>query len=163
MKEILLSKYGKNKGKYVALVDDEDYERVNKLNWYIKIRKSNNLYYAVRQFAHNNKMKCQFMHSYILGLPMIDHKDHNGLNNQRLNLRECTTIQNCQNQRISLNGSSIYKGVNWNNYSKKWVSQIGVNYRRIFIGRFKDEIEAAKAYDAKAKELFGEFAFVNFK
>lgn len=144
-----------------ALVDDEDYERINQFKWYSYLHR--NTYYAARTIFIDGKKIKQRMHWDILGLKMIDHEDHNGLNNQKYNLRSCTNQQNCMNSGSSKKSTSLYKGVSWSNERKKWVSQIMLNRKQIPIGRFTDEIEAAKAYDLKAKELFGEFAYLNFK
>lgn len=106
------------------------------------------------------------MHSFIMSPPVgfiIDHKDHNGLNNQRSNLRICTYEQNQYNRKkCRKKCSSIYKGIYWHKRDKKWIAKIRVNNERICIGYFNDEIEAARAYDIKAKELFREFACPNF-
>ena len=92
-----------------------------------------------------------------------DHRDTNGLNNQRNNLRPCTNLQNQRNKTCKINGTSKYKGVYWNKKSKKWDTRISVDKKRICGKSFKDEIEAAKAYDEMAKLYFGEFAYLNFK
>ena len=92
---------------------------------------------------------------------LVDHIDHNGLNNCRSNLRLSTMAQNVRNT-ISRGGSSKYKGVHWCKRSKKWTGQICFNGKGHHLGGFRDEIEAAKAYDKRAKELHGEFACLNF-
>ncbi len=161
MKEIQLSKQGKHKGKYVALIDDEDFEMVNAFKWQVHI--NNNRIYAFRAFRINNIMQSIFMHNLIKGSKMIDHIDHNGLNNQKYNLRICNHTENMWNRRPSKNCKSIYKGVTVNNKLNKFIATIYFNKKRIYLGIFEKEIDAAKAYDAKAKELFGEFAYLNFK
>ena len=90
----------------------------------------------------------------------IDHKDRDGLNNQRENLRWCTGSQN-QANRCIINLSSGYKGVYWDNPTNSWRAKIGFKNRTIHIGRFKTAVEAANAYDTKAVELFGEYALTN--
>jgi len=92
---------------------------------------------------------------------VVDHLDGNSLNNRKSNLRVCTVSQNHQNRRWTY-GSSRYKGVWWNKKMKKWVAGITLKRKYIFIGHFADEVAAAKAYDRKAAELFGEFAYLNF-
>ena len=94
---------------------------------------------------------------------VVDHIDGNGLNNRKSNLRVCTQAQNSLNSRPRRNSSSRYKGVSFYKRDKIWQAQIFYNFRTINIGRFDDEIEAALAYDRKAAELFGEFAYLNFK
>lgn len=154
------------KGLY-ALVDDEDFEELNKVKWCaIKGRYT---YYAVRGVrvkgeGRNIGFK---MHRVILKLSdrkiFVDHIDGNGLNNQKSNLRKSTCADNRRNSKGNKIGSSMYKGVFWNKENKKWRSKIGFNGEKIFIGDFTNEIECAKAYDKKAMELFGEFAYLNFK
>jgi len=161
MKEIKLTK-----GK-VALVDDEDFEELNKVKWCTV--KGKNTYYAVRgvRVAELKKNIGFKMHRVVLGLTdskiFVDHIDGNGLNNQKSNLRPSSLSENRRNSKANKTGTSIYKGVCWNTESKKWRSKITFNGKTIFIGYFLNEEECAKAYDKKAKELFGEFAYLNFK
>ena len=91
----------------------------------------------------------------------VDHKDNNKLNNHMNNLRWCTIAENNRNQTKQANKSSKYKGVSWNKRNKKWRACIKHNRKMIHIGLFKDEKDAARAYDTKAKELFGKFAKLN--
>lgn len=167
MKEIKLSKQGKNKGKYVALVDDEDFERINQFRWHAT--KMGNNIYACRSCWIEGKKRTLMMHSYILNIEHsaingieVDHWNHIGLDNQKHNLRICTKIQNAQNKLKRDNCSSKFKGVYKSSECNRFISRIVLNRKTIIIGRFKDETEAAKAYDKKAKELFGEFAHLNF-
>ena len=95
----------------------------------------------------------------------IDHIDGNKSNNKIYNLRLCTSSQNSANRRKQKNASltSIYKGVSLRagKHRKPWRASINCNGKAIFIGQFGTEIEAAKAYDNKAREFFGEFSLVN--
>lgn len=161
MKEIKLSQQGKYKGMYVALVDDEDYEELNKFRW--SVSKWGDVFYAIRRsLSESGGPSTTQMHVQIMGCKNIDHVDGDGLNDQRYNMRKCTKQQNNMNMRSNKNTSSIYKGVSWGKRDKRWTAQITINKKCIHIGSFKDEIEAAKAYDKKAVELFGEFARPNF-
>ena len=166
MKEIALSTgsktcKGKNKGKYIALVDDSDYEYLNQYSW--SISNCGGYKYA-RAFIENKKIS---MHRLIMGAngfnTVVDHIDHNTLNNQKENLRVCTRAQNQANTYSRPNTTSRYLGVCWYSRDKRWVAKLQSNYKKIVIGYFKDETEAAKAYDSKAKEIHGEFANLNFK
>lgn len=159
MKEIQLSKQGKNRGKYVALVDDEDFEYLNQFMWHAL--KHGNTFYALRALKDNGKKASQYMHCAIMGGKGIDHIDHNGLNNQRSNLRLCSQSQNVMNARKAPNRTSVYKGVCFNKAARKWEAQIIINGYRIHLGYFISETDAALAYNEKATELFGEFACLN--
>jgi hypothetical protein len=90
-----------------------------------------------------------------------DHINHNGLDNRKVNLRLCTHQQNCFNKKPQPNNTSKYKGVAWNDESKKWQASIMHNGRKIHIGYYDYEADAAIAYDDYAAELFGEFAYLN--
>lgn len=149
----------------VAMVDDCDFEWLS--NWKWNLLKSPYTYYAVRGEYNDvlKKQKTIRMHRVILNAPKgidVDHRNHNGLNNQRYNIRICTKSQNMANQRYQEGNSSEYKGVCWHNRGNKWVAYIGHDGKRIHLGSFVDEIDAAKAYDIEAKKLFGEFAYTNF-
>ena len=104
------------------------------------------------------------MHRLLMNEPAgfdIDHIDHNKLNNQKNNLRIVTRSQNMMNRLKGKNCSSIYKGVCWKGEINKWSVQIMIDNKYIHIGVFKIEEEAALAYNKKAKELFGEYAYLN--
>ena len=157
MKEIELSQ-----GK-VALVDDEDYEYLNQWKWCAL--KSHNVYYAVRTVRHDNMQTTQCMHRLILNCPSgmkDDHRNGDGLDNRRDNLRICTNAENIHNSRVqSRNKSSRFKGVHL--HKAKWCSRIKVNGVKIHLGYFISEYAAADAYDLAAKKYFGEFARLNFE
>lgn len=106
------------------------------------------------------------MHRLILGLsdPATEgeHRDGDGLNNRRNNLRVATHPQNCKNQRKRVTNTSGFVGVHWHARLRKYRARITVNYQRISVGCFDSAEEAARARDAKATELHGEFARLNF-
>ena len=161
MKEIQLSqgRFCKNRGKYVALVDDEDFENLNQYRW--SANKHRNAFYAVRYISVDGKEASRYMHVEIMGKKGIDHIDHNGLNNQRSNLRFCTLRQNQMNRQKQENASSIYKGVHLYKPNGKWQARIKINGKNASLGSFALETDAALAYNAKAIELFCEFACLN--
>lgn len=152
-----------------TIIDNEDYHRISKYNWNVNNDHNKNRFYAQTSIKIDNKYYCFPIHRMILNLDkndkiMVDHIDHDGLNNQKSNLRVCTNQQNQANQNIkNENKSSIYKGVYKYGKYNRWISGIKFNNKRIHLGYFISEIEAAKAYDKKARELFGEFAHLNFK
>ena len=142
----------------VAIVDAEDYEWLSKNKWHAA--NTGGKFYACRSI----KQRTISMHRVIMGEPkgmVVDHIDGNSLNNRRCNLRSCTTAQNICNQRPK-GGTSKYKGVCFQKRENKWKAKIRFNGKGIHIGNFDEEIDAAKAYDKKANELFGEFAYLNF-
>lgn len=158
---------------YVALVDNEDYERVMAAGpWHAFVDqrqgKTVNVY-AVHSERENGQSVTYRMHRFIMRVysPLvdIDHKDHSGLNNQKYNLRRATGAQNCRNVRLYSSNTSGYKGVSAHKTVTKpvqWKAQIRFNLKHIYLGLFPTAKQAALAYDTKARELFGEFAHTNF-
>jgi AP2 domain len=102
------------------------------------------------------------LHSFLTGAKLTDHKDRDGLNNLRSNLRAATNQQNTANSQKRPGGSSIFKGVSWCPRDRNWAARIVVNGDDKFLGKFTEELDAARAYDVAAKETFGEFARLNF-
>lgn len=157
MKEIALTRG------LVTVVDDEDFVALSVYKWYAK--KRDHLYYAARnETLPDGRRRTILMHIAILGVVGVDHADGNGLNNRRYNLRPCNQAQNQGNRRKigTRNCSSKFKGVSWNVRLQKWAAYIRKNYKRIHLGFFSDESEAALAYDAAARKHFGEYAKLNF-
>lgn len=140
-----------------ALVDDEDFEELNREKWY-----TSSTGYATRR----NRKKMTYMHRTITNCPQgmqVDHINGNRLDNQRINLRVVTSQQNKQNRHRNLKGkTSKYKGVSWNKKNQNWYARIKINCKQIYLGCFIDEVQAALEYDKKAIELFGEYARPNF-
>ena len=150
-------------GKY-AIVDPDDFERLNKHKWYAV--KNTNTFYALRNKRVGKKYISLGMHRQILHPPenlMVDHINHNGLDNRKANLRLATCAQNTYNRKqFRKDKTSKYTGVSWRKYKKKWAAIICYKRKNIIIGYFKDEKQAAKAYDKAAKKYHGEFASLNF-
>ncbi len=152
---------------FVTIVDDEDYNLVSPYSWYVYTNKNrSNQFYAHHGDWNNDTktLKIIKMHRLIMGVTdpkvHIDHKDGDGLNNQRYNLRICTSRQNSRN-KACWEHTSKYKGVCWRADSKKWRAYITVNYKRKNIGTFSSEAEAAEAYNKFALKYFKEFAKLN--
>jgi len=141
-----------------ATIDLCDVERVSNYNWYAHWNKK--ALYAKTKI-YGNKIR---LHRFILDITdpkiQVDHRDGDGLENRRFNIRVCSNQQNLWNQQ-SRRGSSQFKGVSWSKETKKWIAQIGYNNKVIYLGLYNDEKIAAQAYNEKAKELFGEFARLN--
>jgi hypothetical protein len=162
VKEIRL--HGAKAAGRVALVDDEDYDLVMAYRWRVwevdRGRRRLDGPYAVAHARRAGRPTGVRMHQLITGWSRTDHRNGDGLDNRRGNLRPATNAQNQHNQRPQLGGSSAYKGV----YRQrgKWRAQISVDDRRRYLGVFADEVDAARAYDEAARALFGEFARVNF-
>jgi len=173
MKEIELSKTGKvHQGKYIALVDDEIYDFLNQWNWTVAVRKNSKTQYVYRKDYSKGKRNPQtiYIHQVIcdffeIKIPEgfeIDHIDRNGLNNQKNNFRIANTTEQGANNGIRKNNTSGFIGVSWNKDKNQWSSYIKVNKKKIHLGYHNTVEEAARVRDIKAKELFGNFAILNF-
>jgi len=158
MKEIKLTQ------NQFALVDDEDFEHLNQFKWCA--HKRGNTFYAERSVPINGKYKTKAMHKFIMcDNPFksdVDHRDGNGLNNQRGNLRFCTDQQNQMNAKPRKNCSSNYKGVSLHKPTNKWRARITIEGKLIYFGLFNSEEDAARIYDDAAIKYYGEFARLNF-
>ena len=150
----------------IALVDDRDFELLNKRKWCI-LKSGRDFPYAVR-WEWNKEYKRSFlilMHRAIMDLnygdkKQVDHINGNGLDNRRTNLRICTITQNRRNSAPFI-GTSKYKGVSWSNHKKKWRVQIFYGGRLKHLGYFDIEEIAAQIYNNAALKHFGEFARLN--
>jgi hypothetical protein len=145
---------------YVALVDDSDYDELIRHKWHVNIGSRSSIY-ARRKETRNGKRVSIYMQCQLMGITPgdrsveVDHRDRDGLNNQRDNLRVCPHQKNSFNRK-AFGGASQYRGVKRS--GKKWRACLGITH----IGVFESEIEAARAYDEKAMIEAGEFAVLNF-
>ena len=163
MKEIPLSKG------YVALVDDVDYDRVISAGPWHAVVCNRGVYAKHSEYLGSGRQIAIPMHRFILQIEnpkiQVDHRDHNGLNNQRTNLRICTRRRNNRNRRPPRTTStgeiptSSYKGVCRDR--QRWRALLRREGASFHCGCFTSEIDAALAYDQKAEELFGDFAWLN--
>lgn len=158
MAEIPLhGKYGKGK---VAIVDEEDFDELNKYKWFV-----GNHGYAQRGTNKRGKPAMVLMHREILNAPkgkVVDHINMEKLDNRKSNLRIACQAQNMLNCEVRLTNTSGYKGVHWSESRKKWRAAITKDYKNYHIGMYDDKKEAARAYDFMAFKFFGEFAKLNF-
>jgi hypothetical protein len=147
----------------VAIIDAADFDLVGQHKWCAIPSRST--WYAMRAIRRTGPGRLVSMHQVLYPAPpgmKIDHIDGDGLNNRRANLRHCTNQENCRNQGLARNNRSGFKGVSWHSYYGKWLATIRDGGRWIYLGRFTDPVEAAHAYEAEARELFGAFARLNF-
>ena len=158
-KEIILTQ-----GK-VAIVDDIDFEYLNQFKWYAS--KSSGKFYARRNLRINKKyFGCILMHRLIIkntdSKMHTDHYNGDTLDNRKENLRICTASENLRNQKKHFNNKSGYKGVGkYDNNKSKFRSYITYEKKRVHIGYYNTEKEAAKAYNDAALKYHGEFANLN--
>lgn len=147
----------------VALVDDGDFDFVMGYRWHIQTTATPGLFYVLTNVHVDGRRTSRKMHTIITGWPITDHIDGDGLNNQRSNLRPATPGQNSRNSRRRRDSRSQFKGVFHDpSFSRRYRAHIRRDGRLRDLGWFDDEISAALAYDTAARELFGEYARLNF-
>lgn len=163
MREVLV-------GKYIARIDDEDWEKVTAYKWRPYVGGDPGRHRTVYAIAHKPMVNGKdqgsvIMHRLILDAPKgvkVDHRDFNGLNNQKSNIRLADNKQSSAYQRPMIDCSSKYKGVALDKRHGTWKSQISYENKTLWIGQFACEICAALAYDDAARQLYKDFALLNF-
>jgi hypothetical protein len=152
---------------FAILVDDCDADLAMH-TW--TAQKSRKTHYALRVIGPKKKRTSQYMHRVIMGRvldralirsELVDHINHNGMDNRRENLRLASQAQNTANTPPYKHNTSGMKGVCWNKACKKWGAYICADNRVAHLGLFNSIEEAAEAYNRKAVEVWGEFAFLN--
>lgn len=148
---------------HIALVDEADLSLLANGGW--RIKKGWNTNYIHRHtYRPDGRRTTETLHRVLLGArpgELVDHINHNGLDNRRSNLRIADPKQNAGNYLLPKHNTSGRKGVTWSNSSKRWHAQLRVTPKTIHLGFFVDLDEAADAYDAAAIKHFGEFALTN--
>ena len=148
-----------------ATIDAEDLERVSLHRW--RAFENGGIWYAATTMRcpHCNRKWLVPLHRLVMrakGGELIDHRNGDGLDNRKENLRICTHAENMRNRRRRKRCASQFKGV-FRDGPNRWRAAIHFNKQVFRLGSFRTELDAAKAYDAKAKQLFGEFAAPNFQ
>jgi hypothetical protein len=147
-----------------VIVDFENYDELSLYKWY-SVKGKNGNWYSARDIFENGKRKVILMHRHIIGAKhgeVVDHKNCNGLDNRKQNLRTATYSQNNMNRRKGNRVVSKYKGVSKVNERKgMWRARIMIGKKEIYICKSKDEKKCALAYNKKASEIFGDFALLN--
>ena len=149
---------------YKAIIDDDDAALVSQYKWHARVIKGR--VYAKSQRRINGKRQRFFMHRLICGIDLVsgiyvDHKNRDSLDNRKQNLRIATHTENNRNHGKT-RGLSAYKGACWIKETRRWVSRIRVNNRLLYLGSYKNETDAAMAYDKAARLYHGDFAAPNF-
>lgn len=150
-----------------AVIDDADAALIARYHWWAAKRP--HTYYAVTKIkvtpGRRGRRRILHMHQLIMGDPpgmQVDHVNRDGLDNRRANLRVATQSQNKANSGRYRNNASGFKGVYWRRSHQQWEAQITHQGRRYHLGYFRSPEDAARAYDAKARQLHGAFASCNF-
>lgn len=156
MSEIILSRG------YTALVDEADYDAAVAAGpWHVDF--NGTVTYAARNVRRpDGSTSTERLHTFLTGWSNVDHRNQNGLDNRRLNLRAATQSENIANARRRKDNTSGFRGVTFNKRVGRWAAQITVDRKTRGLGYFATAEDAARAYDAAAIEAWGEFARPNF-
>ena len=147
-------------------IDEQDAHILDLPGWHVYAVPQSDICYVRRYSRVDGKQKLELLHRVILGVTnrrvLIDHRDRNGLRNVRSNLRQSTHQQNLRNQYRKPQGkSSRFKGVYWCTRKNRWRSRLCVNGKKMSLGLYVNEVDAAIAYNLEASNVFGEFARLN--
>lgn len=146
---------------FIAIIDDEDFDWLSSYKWHARKGSS-----RVGSMYYPSSYKVGVMHRFIMNPPegmQVDHINHNPMDNRRCNLRICTLKENLYNRRRKPHPKTKSRFLGVYPSLKKWQATIGVNYKRVYLGTFNTQEEAAREYDKHAKIHFGQYANLNFK
>ena len=148
-----------SQGKFAA-INEADWEKVKGYKWYADRRNGNHWYAR----SHDSQQKIVYLHRLIMEPPdgmVVDHRNGNGLDCRRSNMRVCTHQENMRNRRKTC-GLSQFKGVSRHKWTGRWCADVNVDDKTIHLGLFDSEENAARAYDEAAQKHHGDFARLNF-
>jgi len=145
-----------------ATVDAENFDLVKNKKWHLDDNSKGHRYVV----SSEHPPERVYLHELVLGCKttrglQADHVNHDTLDNRKNNLRLCSEAENQYNKIGKKNTTSVFKGVFWFKLKRKWCATIGLNGRKIFLGYFHDENNAAMAYNAAAQFYYGPFALLN--
>lgn len=149
----------------IAIVDAEDYEWLSKYKW--SALKGKYTFYATRIVEKHKTKTAILMHREVLSLKkrdgkISDHKNRNGCDNRRNNLRIVTVTTNNHNSKLQRNNTSGFRGVSWKKDRQKWKAYLMVDNKQVHLGYFDSSLNAALAYDREVKRIRDQFASINF-
>lgn len=147
----------------LALIDDEDFELVSQYKWRANFNSKLKSFYALTDIRNNGERITILMHRLITDAPkgkVVDHINHNTLDNRKLNLRVCSQSENMMNSRKHIVNTSGYKGVSWYKQTKKWTAQIRIKGKNTGLGYFESPEKAYEAYCNAARIHHGEFLYL---
>lgn len=149
----------------VAIVDDEDFDAINRFAWHSSYRPDSKSYYAARSLPRGENPRRMYMHRQILNAKPgeeVDHINRNPLDNRRDNLRIVASAPNKWNRAIlSKHNTSGYAGVTWDRNRQKWAAYISHENKKVGLGRFQNKHDAARAYNRACIRYRGPFAVLN--
>lgn len=158
----------RNKESLWAIIDLDDLDRVINFpyTWYAKLNKSIGKYYVYASEYCTETKRCKpiFLHQFIMKAngKTVDHRNNNGLDNRKTNLRKALDKNNSTNRRSrNKNNSSGYRNVSWSNGYGKWIVQMQVNKKNTILGKFDDVHEAGKFAEEMRHKYYGEFCGKN--
>ena len=162
---IVIEIKSKKHGVRNVFIDGEDFDKIKGYKWCLQVRNNTNTLVVATNIKNGSRQKQLRITDIIMNRQkgqVVDHINHNTLDNRKENLRLCTQSENLKNSsRHKDNASSKYKGVYLDKKSGSFYSRISFNYKRINLGSFKTEVDAAEAYNIASLKYYGEFAHLN--